>query len=303
MSAAKPEVAGQPRLRWWAEVLYIAAFYGLYTLVRDTFGSNGSARHGQISQLAVQHAYGHAHDIIKIEKALGLFVEPHLQHWYLGLPYHGFIRVWNIYYGSFHFVVTIGALLWLFFRAPQRYPKWRNTLGATTALALIGFSAYALMPPRLLDSTALYGACHVGSYDLHLASCLGGHGYGLVDTLERFGGLWSFGSGAMANISNQYAAMPSLHIGWSTWCALVLFPMARHWWSRVLIVAYPFATLFCILVTANHYWIDAVGGLVTLAVGYAIGANLDRLNRHLRARRRARREGDASDRQPELANR
>jgi hypothetical protein len=297
--------AGQPHLRWWAEVLYIAAFYGLYTLVRNTFGSNGSAKDGQISQLAVEHAFGHAQDIIQVERALGFFVEPHLQHWYLSLPFHGFIRFWNIYYGSFHFVVTIGALLLLFFRAPERYPKWRNALGATTALALIGFAAYALMPPRLLDSTALYGACHIGSYDItHLARCTPGHGYGLIDTLERFGGLWSFGSGTMANISNQYAAMPSLHIGWSTWCALVLFPMTRRWWLRALIVLYPLATLFCILVTANHYWIDAVGGLATLGVGYAIGANLDRLTRRLRARWRSRHDdGRAVSDQPGLSSR
>lgn len=298
----EPAVDGRPRLRWWAEVLYIAAFYGLYTLVRNTFGSNGSAHGAQISQLAVEHAYVHAKDIINIERALGLFVEPHLQHWYLSLPHHGFIRIWNIYYGSFHFVVTIGALLWLFFRAPERYPKWRNALGATTALALVGFAAYVLMPPRLLDATALYGACHVGSYNLHLSHCTAGHGYGLVDTLEQFGGLWSFGSGTMANISNQYAAMPSLHIGWSTWCALVLYPMMRHWWTRVLVVLYPLVTLFCIIVTANHYWIDAVGGLLTLGVGYLLGAGLERLASHLRVRWRSRRVA-GSDPQPEGARR
>ena len=77
-----------------------------------------------------------------------------------------------------------------------------------------------------------------------------------------------------ARISNQYAAMPSLHIGWSTWCALAMWQLTRKRWARVLIVLYPVVTLFCIVVTANHYWIDAVGGLLALGVGYLIGRGL-----------------------------
>ena len=86
-----------------------------------------------------------------------------------------------------------------------------------------------------------------------------------------YGGWASFGSEEMAAVSNQYAAMPSMHIGWSTWCA--------PWcWSRwcagggcaALVIAYPLLTLFCIIVTGNHYWIDGLGGLACLGVGYLI---------------------------------
>ena len=240
-------------------------FYGVYTGVRDVFGSNGGTG-GEAS--SARRAHGHALDVIGLERRLGLFVEPRLQRWYLGLPHHGFIRAWNLYYASLHFVVPVAALVWLYRAAPGRYRLWRNTLAATTGLALIGFSGYELMPPRLLDASATYGACNPA---YHLAC----HPYGFVDTLARFGGLWSFGSGGMASVSNQYAAMPSLHTAWATWSVLVLWGLVRRRWVRALLVLYPAATVVCIIVTGNHYWIDAAAGLVTLACGYLIARAID----------------------------
>jgi hypothetical protein len=111
------------------------------------------------------------------------------------------------------------------------------------------------MPPRLLDSCGPYGAC--------------AH-YGFVDTLKEIGGLWSFDSGTMQKISNQYAAMPSLHFAWSSWCVFVMRPMISQPWLRAVVVAYPFVTLFAIVVTANHYWIDAAGGALVLGAGFLL---------------------------------
>jgi hypothetical protein len=79
-------------------------------------------------------------------------------------------------------------------------------------------------------------------------------------------------------VSNQYAAMPSLHIGWSLWCALVFAPTFKRGWARALVFLYPVATLFCIVVTANHYFIDAVGGMICLVVGYGLGRLLTSFN-------------------------
>jgi hypothetical protein len=70
------------------------------------------------------------------------------------------------------------------------------------------------------------------------------------------------------------SAMPSMHTGWSTWCAFVLVPMFRRRWAKVLMALYPAATVFCIMITANHYWLDAVGGWVALAIGWLIGSRL-----------------------------
>jgi hypothetical protein len=163
-------------------------------------------------------------------------------------------------------VVTAGVLIWLFLRRPLDYRRWRNTLAATTGLAIIGFSLFPVMPPRLLADCGPFGGCA---------------GPGMIDTVAEVGGLWSFDSGAMASVSNQYAAVPSLHIAWALWCTLVVFPRIRNRTGRILIVAYPIATLFTIVVTANHYWIDALLGLMTLGAGYLVARGIDRLVRGL----------------------
>ena len=262
------------RLRWWREILLIFVLYEVYTLVRNTFGSNGNALHSTVSDDAIEIALGHAHDVIDIEKHLGLFFEPHLQHWYLGLPGHGLIKFWNIYYGSFHFLVPIFLLIWLFRRFPADYTTWRNALAITTVLALIGFAAFSLMPPRLIGYGGEFGGCSLPASSVIAHPGLACRDYGFVDTLARFGGLWNFGSSTMAHVSNQYAAMPSLHIAWSTWSAVVVAPRARRRWVKILFIAYPIATLICILVTANHYWLDAFGGLAALGVGIVLGRQL-----------------------------
>ncbi len=81
----------------------------------------------------------------------------------------------------------------------------------------------------------------------------------------------------METISSQYAAMPSLHVAWALWCTVALYPVLRSRWSRLSILSYPILTLFAIVVTANHYWIDAVGGMLALAIGLKAAPRLTRL--------------------------
>ena len=237
---------GRRRLRWWKEVLYILAFYLVYTAIRNTQGS---------ASVNVGHALDNAKQVIAWERHLGLFHEQGVQHAFLGS--RGFIEFWNLFYGTFHFIVTAFALVFVFRRFPERYARWRNTLACTTGLALVGFALYPLMPPRLLNDFGEFGGRLV-QYSFH-------------DTLHEFGSLWSFDSGTMQKLSNQYAAMPSLHFAWSTWCALVLVPSLRRPWTKALALAYPLATLFAIVVTGNHYVLDAAGGAVVLGAGYLLG--------------------------------
>ena len=215
----------------------ILAFYAVYSVVRNTQGS---------AVVSEARALRNALRVIRWEKLLGIYHEEALQQQFLA--WDGFIEFWNLFYGTFHFFVTIFALVFLFRRFPVRYRRWRNTLAVTTALALIGFATYPLMPPRLLPAS---------------------HGY--VDTLRVYGSLWSFDSGAMSKLSNQYAAMPSLHFAWAMWCTLVLVPALKSWWAKAAAIIYPVFTLFAIVVTANHFVLDAVGGLVVLGLGAAIG--------------------------------
>lgn len=255
------DLASKPSLKWWREIVIALVFYVLYSMVRNKFGAGPESR-----DIAFRHARG----VIKVEEALGLWFEPQLQRWYLDLAGNGFIRGWNIFYGTAHFVVTIGILAFAFRRAPERYRFVRTMLAATTLLALIGFATYTLMPPRLLDSPSQFGACAGQAADCN--------GYGLVDTIEQWGGLWKFGSGGMATVSNQYAAMPSLHFGWSTWCAITLVIVVGKGRLRWLAFLYPAATLFCILVTANHFWLDALFGALALAGGWILARGAERLH-------------------------
>jgi membrane-associated phospholipid phosphatase len=79
----------------------------------------------------------------------------------------------------------------------------------------------------------------------------------------------------MQAISNQWAAMPSLHLAWAAWCVYALYPILRRKVSRSILLTYPLLTLFTIVVTGNHYWIDGIAGLLTLALGATIGNRLN----------------------------
>ncbi len=238
--AVDPRVPLTPakRLRWWLEIVYILTFYGVYTMIRNT---QGSLRVGTV------HAFNNAKKIIQLERWTGMYHEETIQEWFLSSRW--FIRSLNIFYGTGHFVVTAAALIWTYVHLPARYPRMRNTLLATTGLALIGFAFFPLMPPRLMPES-----------------------YGFVDTLAEYGGSWSFNSGAMKQISNQYAAMPSLHFGWSTWCVISFWPWARNGrlWRKLLLLSYPTMTTFTIMVTGNHFILDAAGGAVVLWAGFTV---------------------------------
>lgn len=255
-------------MKVWREVAIVLAFYAAYTYVRNRFGS---------ASVPPEVAYTNAQKIIGIEQRLGIFSEQSLQGLLAGS--HVAAAFWNTFYASLHFVVTIGTLVLLYRRWPGDYRRMRNILAFTTGLALIGFSVFPLMPPRLLcDCPAGAGAESAQ--------------YGFVDTLARDGGLWSFGSPAMKAVSNQYAAMPSLHFAWALWCALALYPRLRRRWPGAarLAALYPALTLVAVTVTANHFFLDSVAGAAVLGAGWYLGSRFTRWRWVERRRNVARRE-------------
>ena len=232
------------RLYWWGELLAVATFYIVYSFVRNL-------NHGNEHE-----AYEHALDIIRLQKSLGINYEQAIQAWVLGS--RAFIIAANYFYGSLHFIVTGGVMIYLYRKWANDYPLWRNTLGIATAVALVGFAFFPLLPPRLLED---FGQS------------------GFVDTLAKDPAFWSFNSGAVNKISNQYAAMPSVHCAWALWCACALVPRLRHTWAKVLSAVYPVTTVTVIVVTGNHYFLDAVGGFFVLGVGYAVARTFTRSGR------------------------
>ena len=216
---------------WWGEILMCLLFYGVYSAGRNTNEGHPSV------------AFRNARGLIHLEHVLGIFHEATLERWALHVK--ALIIACNYYYGSLHFIVTIGVAIVLFRNWSDDYPRWRNTLAASTGLALIGFITYPLMPPRLLP-----------------------HHYGFVDTLAKYPTPWSFDSGAVSKISNQFAAMPSVHCCWALWCACVLVPHLKSPIAKAAAIVYPALTVTVIVLTANHYFLDAVGGFATLGIGY-----------------------------------
>lgn len=222
------------RPRLWFEVLLIAVSYWTYSLIRNAVPEQ---KH---------EALRNADRVWALEHHLGLAVEQSVNHTVNSVTW--LIVGMNYYYATLHFVVTLGVLVWLYRSHPGRYAAARTVLFATTAVALVGYYLYPLAPPRLMN------------------------GSGFVDTVLAHRTWGSMASGDLKNMSNQYAAMPSMHIGWSLWCGLTVFALVRVPWVRVLGLLYPVLTLVVIVATANHFWLDAVGGVLCLAFGCAVSA-------------------------------
>ncbi|NBM16539.1 phosphatase PAP2 family protein [Streptomyces sp. GC420] len=234
-----------PRL--WFEILLIAVSYWLYSLVRNA-----------VPEQRVE-ALRNADWIWEAEHRLGIAVEETVNHAVNSVTW--LIVGMNYYYATLHFVVTIGVLVWLYRRHPGRYAPARLVLFATTGIALLGYYLYPLAPPRLMS------------------------GREFVDTVLVHQTWGSMASGDLKNMSNQYAAMPSMHIGWSVWCGIVIALLATAPWAKILSLLYPATTLVVIVATANHFWLDAVGGVLCLAFGFALsyawyGTSPHRLPRH-----------------------
>ncbi|MFD7629868.1 bifunctional glycosyltransferase 87/phosphatase PAP2 family protein [Streptomyces sp. NPDC059851] len=214
------------------ELLLIRVGYSIYSHIR---AAAPAGRH---------HAEEHGSQILGIERALGIDIEHAVNRAVVHTPW--LEQFFNFYYTSFHFVVPLAILGVLYWRRPGDYRWARASLGLATVLALAGFWLYPLAPPRLMP------------------------GLGFVDTVHGPQDLANPQYGAMTAISNQYAAMPSLHFGWSLWCGVVVIVLAPKAWQKLLGALHPLITVCAIVATANHWVLDAVGGAVVVAAGFGL---------------------------------
>lgn len=180
-----------------------------------------------------------AERVIDLERMLGGFTEMSLQRWAIDVP--GVVDFLNRYYVWVHFPVTIAFLVWVFAVRRHAYATIRSWFAAVTVAGLVIHVLFPLAPPRMTP--------------------------GFIDTLDVYGPD-IYTDDTSRSVANQFAAMPSLHFGWALIVAIGLGRLTRR--GRRLWMAHPIVTLLAIVVTGNHYWIDAAvaGVLVVAAVGW-----------------------------------
>jgi hypothetical protein len=229
------EAAPRTRPRWWTELPLLLLVYLCYSAGR------------LLARGDVSTAVDHGLAILRIEKVFLLNAEHPLNrlftaHAWIGVPA-------DFWYASLHYLVTPAILVWLFRSRTLHYRAARTWLMVSTFIGLIGFTLMPTCPPRLLSA-----------------------GHGFVDTMAQYSsyGWWGGEASAprgMGGMTNQYAAMPSLHVGWALWCGVMLWRHGRTPLARTAAVVYPLVTTLVVMGTANHYFLDAAAGAAVMGVG------------------------------------
>ncbi|MFH8841108.1 phosphatase PAP2 family protein [Streptomyces sp. NPDC017868] len=236
--------------RWWAELSLIAVVYAAYSGGRILVKGDEAS------------AVGHGLAVLRFEEGLGIDAEHPLNRLFTSVPALGIPA--DFAYASLHYLVTPAVLVWLFRRRPAHYRAARAWLMLSTLLGLVGFTLLPTCPPRLLDAA-----------------------HGFSDTMAHFSAYGWWGGEASAprglgGMTNQYAAMPSLHVGWALWCGVMLWRYGRTPLTKALGLAYPLVTALVVMGTANHYLLDAVAGAAVMGAGLLLAPYALRLVDRLR---------------------
>jgi membrane-associated phospholipid phosphatase len=205
---------------------------------------------------AVGDAVRNAHRLVDVERTLGLYHEPALQRDLAGAEAVRTVLNWVYIWG--HWPVIVVTLIWLARRHPAVFRRTRNAMMLSGGIGLVLFAAFPVAPPRLA-------------------------GLGMDDTVS----LTSYAYRVLqpAIFTNQYAAMPSLHVGWNLVLGLAVVTAARRLPVRLIGVAMPIAMVVAVVLTANHYILDVVAGAaLTTVCWYAVG-RLREPGRHRRPTR------------------
>lgn len=209
-------------------------------VVLGAFGAYEAAR------LAMEpdwgRAFANANQILHAEEVLGLAWEGSLQEAFLALP--DVVHALNIFYFVGHFLFTGIFFVWLYRRSRTGFTGFRDAFLAATAIAVVIHWLYPTAPPRLA-------------------------GVGLEDTLLVLSGI-DIGSPTSSALSNPVAAVPSLHAAYALGVGIGMIRFARSHLVRVAGVVYPPLVVLTIVVTGNHFLLDAVAGMAVLAVGFLV---------------------------------
>ncbi|CCK29838.1 integral membrane protein [Streptomyces davaonensis JCM 4913] len=244
--------APRNRLRWWTELPLILLVYACYSAGR------------LLARGDVTSAVDHGLAILRVEKLLFLNAENPLNRLFTREPWLGVPA--DFWYASLHYLVTPVILVWVFRSRAVHYRVARTWLMTSTFIGLIGFTLLPTCPPRLLSPT-----------------------YGFVDTMAYYSSYGWWGGDASApkglgGLTNQYAAMPSLHCGWALWCGVMLWRYGGNRLTKIAAVVYPTVTVIVVMGTANHYFLDAVAGVAVMGAGLLLTPYVLRCADRVRAR-------------------
>jgi membrane-associated phospholipid phosphatase len=211
---------------------------------------------GNVTDRAAQ-AVRNAIAVIDAQRALGIFWEPQMQAAILESAVQ--VRLWNWVYFWAHAPAIVIIGLWLLWRHPQTYTLVRNAFIVSAVLGLVCYMVFPVAPPRLVS------------------------GYGFVDTMLLYSQV-SYQAQSLKPFVNPYAAMPSLHLGWAVLCGAGVFLVWRDVRGLVVGMALPLLMGLAIVLTANHYILDGVAGLVVAVIGLVVAVWWDRRRPRLRRR-------------------
>ena len=192
-------------------------------------------------------AMANAQDIINAEKAMRLYVEPAIQT--AASHIHVLIEFMDWFYASVHLPATVLILVWIYLYRHEAFGFFRNVFLTMNALAMTLFAVFPVAPPRLVPTS------------------------GVVDTLFLYSPT-NYRSGVLSFVTDQYAAFPSLHIGYALFLTLAVCLLTTNRLARVLAAVYPLFVFAAIIVTGNHYILDVVAGVVVLGVSFAANYGL-----------------------------
>lgn len=192
-------------------------------------------------------AFANADRIVDVERATGTFFEPGLQAAILN--HQWLVDAANWAYMNTHFVVTTAFLAWLYLFRNQAFCFVRNMLLVAMGLALVGYALFPTAPPRFLPQE------------------------GFVDTIEMFVGVGQ-NSALVELFINPYAAVPSMHVAFALMIAVPGVMLCRHLVARAFWALYPALVCFVVVVTGNHFWLDAAAGALVAALSALIAASV-----------------------------
>jgi hypothetical protein len=224
------------------ELLFIAFVYSLYDGSRFFVEGRQST------------AFVHAMHVLNVEQGLNIAWEQTLNK---VVSSNAWLAVSADYmYATLHYLVTPLVLIWMWRRHRASYSRARTTLLVATIIGLVGFSLMPVAPPRMLP--------------------------GFVDTMAQYSGLGWWGSEASAprgfgSFTNQFAAMPSLHVGWALWCGWQMVRHGKHRVTRWAGVLYPTLISVVVMATGNHYLLDAVAGIAVVVLAMVAVGGVARL--------------------------